>query len=547
MRYWNLSFFGLIVFIFVSCEGLQKERVDVIIHNGTIYTVNEAFSKEEAMAIKDGKILAIGPEHEIMNKYQSDEVFNAKKQFIYPGFIDGHCHYLGYGLSLQTVNLVGTKSWNECVEKAQQFAKTHPEGWITGRGWDQNDWETKGYPTNERLNELFPDRPVLLRRIDGHGAIANAKALALAGVTNETVIEGGQILVSEGVLTGVLVDNAVDLVLKMLPEPTSQVKTKALLDAQKNCFEVGLTTLTDAGLDKDEILLIQKLQKDSLLQMNVYAMISNKKENLAYFLPNGMIQDPKLTVRSVKVYADGALGSRGAALVDPYTDDLHNHGMLITPIDEMRELAMTLNETGFQMNTHCIGDSANRLLLQIYGEALQGVNDKRWRIEHAQVVQPEDLAYYRNYTIIPSVQPTHATSDMYWAEDRLGKERIKSAYAYKELLNQNHILTLGTDFPIEGISPLNTFYSAVFRTDHEGYPEGGFNSENALSPKEALKGMTIWAALANFEENEKGSLEIGKKANVTILNMDLMTIRPENFEKLKVAATVIDGEIVFRK
>ncbi len=547
MRYWNLSFFGLIVFIFFSCEGLQKERVDVFIHNGTIYTVNETFSKEEAMAIKDGKIVAIGPEHEIMNKYQSDEVFNAKKQFIYPGFMDGHCHYLGYGLSLQTVNLVGTKSWDECVEKTQQFAITHTEGWITGRGWDQNDWGAKNYPSNERLNELFPDRPVLLRRIDGHGAIANAKALALAGVTNETVIEGGQILVSKGILTGVLVDNAVDLVLKMVPEPNLHAKANALLDAEKNCFAVGLTTVTEAGLDKDEILLIQKLQKDSLLQMNVYAMISNTPENLDYFIPKGIIQDPKLTVRSVKVYADGALGSRGAALVDPYSDDEHNHGMLITPINEMRDLAIQLNEAGFQMNTHCIGDSANRVLLQIYADALQGVNDKRWRIEHAQVVQPEDLEYYRNFTIIPSVQPTHATSDMYWAEDRLGKERIKSAYAYKELLKQNYIIALGTDFPIEGISPLNTFYSAVFRTDHTGYPEGGFNSENALTPEEALKGMTIWTALANFEENEKGSLEVGKKANVTILNTDLMTVRPENFDKTEVVATVVDGQIVFRK
>ena len=532
-------------FMLSSCDGLQKERADLIIHNATIYTVNETFSKEEALAVRDGKIIAIGPEHEIMNKFQSSNTIDAKHQFVYPGFIDGHCHFVGYGLSLQTVNLVGTGNWEECISRTQEFAKSHTEGWITGRGWDQNDWEGKQYPTNKELNELFPNRPVLLRRIDGHGAIANQAALDLAGIDSSTEIDGGMILKEDGTLTGVLVDNAVDLVMRVIPKPNEEVLTAAILDAQKNCFEVGLTTIVDAGLDKNVIELIQKLQADSLLKMNVYAMVSDKPENVEYYLKNGIITDPKLTVRSIKVYADGALGSRGAALVEPYTDDPHNHGLLLTPIDHMRELASQINDAGFQMNTHCIGDSANRLLLDIYANELEGVNDKRWRIEHAQVVTANDISHFQDFTIIPSIQPTHATSDMYWAVERLGEERVKTAYAYQDLLRQNHLVALGTDFPIEGISPLKTFYAAVFRQDFEGYPEGGFQNENALSREEALRGMTIWNAIANFEENEKGSLEIGKKANITITNMDLMNVRAEGYEKLKVTYTIVDGEVVF--
>ncbi|UTW68213.1 amidohydrolase [bacterium SCSIO 12643] len=539
---WMLSIVSL-----VACSGLQKEKVDMIIHNATVYTVDESFSKEEALAIHQGKIVAIGPEHEIMNKYQSDQTINAKKQFVYPGFIDGHCHFVGYGLSLQKVNLVGTKSWEECIERVVSFSKSNKVDWITGRGWDQNDWEVAEYPTNKKLNELFPDTPVLLRRIDGHGAIANQKALEIAGINASTEIDGGMIAMMDGKPTGVLVDNAVDLVLDQIPEPDAEMIQKAILYAQTMCFEVGLTTVDDAGLDRAQIELIEKLQEDSLLKMNIYAMVSDKPENVSYFLKKGIISKEKLTVRSIKVYADGALGSRGAALIHPYTDDHENHGMIITPLAHMEELAQEIKNAGYQMNTHCIGDSANRVLLDIYGNVLTGVNDMRWRIEHAQVVTPIDLDKFKKYTIIPSVQPTHATSDMYWAEERLGENRIKTAYAYKDLLNQNYILALGTDFPIEDISPLKTFYAAVFRQDIKGYPDGGFNAENALTREEAIRGMTIWNALANFEEQEKGSLEIGKKANITILNMDLMTVRPESFDKLQVTYTIVDGEMVYQK
>tara|TARA_R110002050_G_C8944901_1_gene512905 strand:+ start:2006 stop:3652 length:1647 start_codon:yes stop_codon:yes gene_type:complete len=545
MRYIGKVALAILALGVISCEGLQKEKVDLIIHNATIYTVNESFSKEEAMAISNGEIVAIGPEHEIMNKYQSNQTLDAKHQFVYPGFIDGHCHFVGYGLSLQTVNLMGTKSWKECLNRTSEFAKSHPEGWITGRGWDQNDWEVAEFPTFQELNILFPNRPVLLSRVDGHGAIANQKALELAGIDASTHVDGGMLLKENGLLTGVLVDNAVSLIKKVIPQPDDKMLTAAILDAQKNCFEVGLTTVDDAGLDKNVIQLIQKLQADSVVKMNVYAMVSDNPENVEYYLDNGIVTDPKMTVRSFKVYADGALGSRGAALVEPYSDDAHNHGMILTPIAHMRELAAQINAAGFQMNTHCIGDSANRLLLDIYAKELQGVNDKRWRIEHAQVVTTDDISHFQDFTVIPSIQPTHATSDMYWAGERLGSDRIKTAYAYQDLLQQNHLLALGTDFPVEGISPLKTFYAAVFRQDTAGFPEGGFQMENALTREEALRGMTIWNAIANFEENQKGSLEVGKKANITMTNMDLMNVRPEAFDKLKVTYTIVDGEVVF--
>jgi predicted amidohydrolase YtcJ len=541
----RLSIFFLLGIFISACSGLQKQRADVILHNGTFYPLTDANITQEAMAIKDGKILAIGAEHEILNKYQSTETVDLKKQFVYPGFIDGHCHFLAYGQGLNEVNLTGTQSWEECLTKIEEFANTNSSAWITGIGWDQNDWENKTMPTNEQLNSLFPDTPVLIKRIDGHAAIANKKALNIANINANTTVNGGEILLIEDQPSGVLIDNAVDLVTQFIPEPNEEDLTKALLMAQEKCFEVGLTSVADAGLNQNEIELINSLHQDSALFMDMYAMISNTPENLAHYLASGPVRTSKLTVNSVKVYADGALGSRGALLKQPYTDAHHHQGFYLTPPNEMDSLAEILVEKGFQMNTHCIGDSANRKILEIYAKHLNGTNDKRWRIEHAQVVTPADLAYFKNNTIIPSVQPTHATSDMYWAEDRLG-ERVKHGYTNKDLLNQNHIIALGTDFPIEGIDPLKTFYAAVFRTDSTGYPENGFNPENALTAEEALRGMTIWNAIANFEEDSKGTLEIGKKANITITNMDLMNVRQADFKKVKVTYTIVDGIIVYR-
>lgn len=537
--------FTLITITLGACSGLKKERVDTILHNGTFYLLTDDDVKQEAMAIKDGKIIDVGAEHQIMNKYQSAQTIDLKKQFVYPGFIDGHCHFLGYGQGLNTVNLVGTTSWEECVALTKTFAQNNTPKWITGRGWDQNDWENTALPTHQLLTEMFPNTPVILSRIDGHAAIVNQRALDLANITAETKVTGGEIVLVNGRPSGVLIDKAVELVEKVIPAPTKEELTASLLKAQENCFAVGLTSVSDAGLNKSDIELIQQLQTDSILKMDMYVMVSNTPENVSYYLENGPIKTNKLSVNSVKVYADGALGSRGALLKQPYSDAPHHSGFYVTPPNEMDSLAAKLIASGFQMNTHCIVDSANKKVLEIYAKHLNGTNDKRWRIEHAQIVTPTDLQLFKDNTIIPSVQPTHATSDMYWAETRLG-HRVTHGYSYNDLLNQNHIIALGTDFPVEDIDPLKTFYAAVFRTDTAGFPENGFNNGNALSRADALRGMTIWNALANFEEEQKGTLEVGKKANLTITNLDLMKIRQPDYIKLKVTYTYVDGEMVYK-
>lgn len=559
----KLSFL-LLILSFSSCR--ETEQADLIVHNAKIYTVNDLFEIAEAMVIIDGKIIAIGAEHEIRNKYNAKEILDAKKQAIYPGFIDAHCHFVGYSLNLKKVNLVGTKSFKEVLNRVIDFSKKNKDEWIIGRGWDQNDWELKEFPSREKLDSLFPTQPVFLTRIDGHAAIANGEALRRANITSSTKIDGGALIThspktlknitisnteqnysQQDNLTGVLIDNAIELVTKVIPQPDLTFLEKALLEAQHNLFEAGITTVDDAGLSKDTIDLIDKLQQEDKLKMKVYAMISGNENMLKHYLKKGPYKTDMLSVNSFKFYADGALGSRGACLLSPYSDiiESEHHGLLISEAEFFNKYAPLLYEKGFQMNTHCIGDSANRLILNVYANTLKGVNDKRWRIEHAQVIHPSDFEKFKHYTILPSIQPTHATSDMYWAKDRLGEHRVKGAYAYKDLLNQNGIVALGTDFPVEDISPIRTFYAAIARKDAQEHPKDGYQMENALSKKEALKGMTIWAALSNFEENEKGSLEVGKSADFVILNNDIMTIKEENILDVKVVQTFINGENVF--
>lgn len=532
-------------FFIVSSCSYQHVSADLIIHNAKIYTVDNNFSVVEAMAIKDGLILETGPERQIMNKYKSDWIIDAAQKPVYPGFIDAHCHFLGYGNSLFIVDLVGTKSWEEVLSRVDEFVEKHNPKIITGRGWDQNDWEDKSFPDFNELNERYPNTPVLLRRIDGHAAIANQSTLDLAGIKAGDKLEGGLIKTIDDKLTGLLIDNAIDLVYNALPETSEEEKVKALFGAQEKCFEVGLTTVDDAGLGLASILLIDRLQQNGDLKMRIYAMVADEQENLDYFFKKGKIKTDHLNVRSVKLYGDGALGSRGACLLHPYTDDPGNTGFLLNSPEHFDEIARACFENGFQLNTHCIGDSANRLLTDVYAKYLKGTNDLRWRIEHAQVVNPDDVDKFKDFNIIPSVQPTHATSDMYWAEDRLGSDRIKDGYAYQTLLKTNGMLTLGTDFPVEKISPFLTFYAAVARMDTEGYPAGGFFSDQALTREQALKGMTIWAAISNFEEDEKGSLEIGKFADFIILESDVMQVPVENIPYIKVLQTFVGGEQVF--
>ncbi len=540
----KLYLFLLILLVAVSCD--MQKQVDLIIANANIYTVDDNFSSAESFAVKDGKFVAVGTTKEILSKYKSNQIIDAEGDYIYPGFIDAHSHFYGYCMSLLQANLRGTKSFEEILEILNEHDRKYNPEWILGRGWDQNDWEVKEFPNNKKLNELFPNKPVYIRRIDGHAAIANSKALELAGITAETKINGGKVFVENGKPTGILIDNAMSLVSDIVPEENHEMAIKALKQGTQNCFAVGLTSVCDAGLYKNQILLLDSLQKSGELQMRVYAMLEPNDENLEYFVKKGIYKTDYLNVRSIKLYADGALGSRGAALIEPYYDDPENYGLIVEPVAFYHEMCQYALEYGYQINTHAIGDSANRLMLNIYSKYLKGSNDKRWRIEHSQVIHPDDVEKFGKYNIIPSIQSTHCTSDMYWADERLG-ERIKNAYIYKILLNQNGWMPNGTDFPVEKIDPRLTFYASVVRKDLEGFPEDGFQIENALTREETLKSMTIWAAKAAFEENEKGSIEAGKFADFIILNKDIMEVYEDQIPTITIVATYIGGHDIYKR
>lgn len=530
----------LLLIIEISCT--KKEKVDTMVINATIYTVNAHFDMAEAFAIKDGKIVAVGTSLEIQAKYAATYINDAKGKIIVPGFIDAHCHFFGLGLQQQKVDLTDTKSFDEVVERIVAFQKENNVAYITGRGWDQNDWEVKEFPTKEKLDKLFPTTPIAVTRIDGHALLANQAAIDLAGVTVKTPFSGGEILQKNGILTGIFIDAPMDLIEIKIPEHSQKENIEALKDAERICFDLGLTTVDDAGLSKETIQLIDSLQQTGELKMRIYAMVSASDENIDYYAKKGIVKTDRLNVRSFKVYADGALGSRGAAMKKPYSDQ-HNHfGALVTPLEKLKEYAEKIASTDFQMNTHAIGDSANYVMLKTYKEVLKGKKDRRWRIEHAQIIDTADFNYFEN--ILPSVQPTHATSDMYWAQDRIGAERMKGAYAYKDLLNTYGKIALGTDFPIEKVSPILTFYAAVARKDINNFPENGFQIENALTREETLKGMTIWAAYANFEENEKGSIEVGKMADFIILDKNIMEIDSDKIPTINVDETYVGGEKV---
>ncbi|MBK7559031.1 MAG: amidohydrolase family protein [Chitinophagaceae bacterium] len=536
-----------------SCHTGKK--ADLIIHHAKIYTVDDRFSVAEAMAVSGGKIIAIGTNEEILKQYESDSITDAGGKTVFPGFNDAHAHFVGYGSSLQKVNLVGTGSWDEVVTRCSEFAATLPDSaWLTGRGWDQNDWVVKTlpagrqeFPDNTKLNELFPNRPVLITRIDGHAAIANDKALMLAGIKPGDQITGGDIEVQAGKLTGILVDKAIGLVSAKIPEPGDAQTRASLLLAQENCFAVGLTSLHDCGINYKTVELIEAMQQSGELKMRMNIMLSDVKENYDYAFKRGKIKTGHLNLSSFKVYADGALGSRGACLLQPYSDKPGWPGFLLSIPEHFDSVASVIYEKGWQMCTHAIGDSGNRAMLKIYAKYLKGKNDLRWRIEHAQVVNENDFHFFGDYSIIPSVQPTHATSDMYWAGDRLGPVRVKGAYAYRQLLKENNWIPLGTDFPVEDISTFKTFFASAVRQDTKGFPEGGYQMENALTREETLKGMTIWAAKASFEEDQKGSLEPGKFADFIILDTDLMSCPTADILKAKVLATYSGGKKVYGK
>lgn len=530
--------------IMESCT--VKSQADLIVTNATIYTVDSTFSKAESFAVVDGKIVATGTSDEIVKQFISENIVDAAGKFIYPGFNDAHCHFNGYANNLaQYADLRGTNSPGEIYERLNAHLKKFGGDWVLGRSWDQNDWPVKEFPDKNELDKLFPETPVYLVRIDGHAGWCNSKALEMAGISGTTKVQGGDVVLKNGQPTGVLVDNAMGLVSKLIPQISNEQQQKALLEAQANCFASGLTSVTDCGLDRNTILLMQEMQKRGELKMRINAMLNPTDENFEYFVLKGPLVTEKLVVRTIKLYADGALGSRGALMLEDYSDNPGNRGLQIETQDYYDKICQLALDNNYTMATHAIGDSANRLMLNTYGKYLKGKNDRRWRIEHAQIINSGDFEKFAEFSIVPSVQATHCTSDMYWASDRVGAERVKGAYAYQTLLKQNGWLPNGTDFPVENIEPLFTFFASVFRTDHNGFPEGGWQINNGLTREQTLRSMTIWAAKASFEENEKGSLEPGKYADFVILDTDLMTATPQQVLDTKIESTWIGGEKVF--
>ena len=539
---------GIPFFFLINSCSMNKTKADFILLNARIYTVDSVLSVAGAMAVSSGKVIATGSQKEIMEHFIAGNIIDAGGKTVYPGFVDAHCHFYGYALNLRYIMLNGCTSFVEVLLRIKESGKFKPGDWIVGRGWDQNLWTVKIFPDRNKLDELYPENPVVLTRVDGHVVLANKSALKKAGIEPVNSFNPGEVEVKNGRLTGILSERAADYMRNTIPKPGRAEQLSLLAKARESCFAAGLTTVSDAGLDNETVNLLDELGSgpDSAGMIRIYAMLDPSPLNIEKFVRNGPYKTERLHVSSVKVYADGSLGSRTALLKHPYSDMPCQLGIQVITADSLRKICKICFEYGYQVNTHAIGDSANKLVLDIYGEYLKEPNDLRWRIEHCQVVDPSDLHKFRDFSIIPSVQATHATSDMAWAPDRLGQERTAWAYSYKDLLSQNGWLANGTDFPIENISPLLTVYAAVARKNIQGKPENGFLMKNALNREEALRSITIWAAKADFWEKEIGSLEPGKNADFVILDQDIMQITEDQIHQTSVFATFVGGKEVYQ-
>ena len=539
----------------VAAFGCAKESADRIFINTSIYTLNPANETANSIAVKNGRILFVGDEeksYEYSN--ENTEILDLKGKTLIPGLADAHAHIGGTGKFLQSLNFYGTASASEIISMVRSAVNRTPPGeWIEGRGWDQNDWQVKKFPTSGLLDKVAPNNPVVLSRVDGHAYWVNQKVLDLAGITSAAPEpDGGRIVRLPGTNkpSGILVDNAMLLIDDIKPEPTYELKKRRIVQSLSYSLKLGLTTIHDAGSDSDEIKIYKELALEGKLNPRVYVMLNDDeklKEKYFEIGPQIGLFDNHLTIRAIKLYADGALGSRGALLLEPYSDDPENSGLSVTPESDLRKRFAEGIKHGFQIATHAIGDSGNHLILDIVEENLEGElqNDHRSRIEHAQVISLDDIQRINRLGVVPSMQPTHCTSDMYWAEDRIGSERIKGAYAWRKLLDTGVVIPGGSDSPVESINPLWGIYAAVTRQAHEGYPEGGWHPEERMTMIEAVKMFSAWAAYASFEEDIKGTIEVGKLADFTILSKDIFKEDPTELLETKVLMTVVGGEILY--
>lgn len=529
---------------------------DLIVVNARIYTVDDGHPMVEAFAVKNGRILFAGSEREVRSLANSrTRVIDAHDNTIIPGMVDAHAHLLGLGRSLRNVQLAGSATYEEVIRRVVARAKTAKPGeWILGRGWDQNRWPDKKFPTHEALTKAVPNNPVVLDRIDGHALLANAMALRAAGITSATRDpSGGRIeRLADGSPSGVFVDNAKDLVGRVVPDLTRAQTTDAILAAIADANKWGLIGVHDPGESRSTIDIFESLARAGRYNLRNYVMVSGDSADVSHYFgvgPRSDLYDGRIWVRSIKLYADGALGSRGAALLAPYSDDPKNTGLLVTPPAEIQRIATLALRHGFQVGVHAIGDRGNRIVLDAYEAALKAVPtaDHRFRVEHAQVISPQDIPRFAALGVIPSMQASHQTSDMRWVETRLGPERLKGAYAWRSLLNTGVIIPDGSDFPVEEVNPLISFHSAVSRQDPTNWPEGGWYADQAMTRNEALKAMTIWPAYAGFQEKVMGSITPGKYADFVILDRDIMTVPVTEILGTRVISTWLGGKAVYER
>jgi predicted amidohydrolase YtcJ len=505
--------------------------------------------KDFAIYAEEGIIRQVGLASDLLRAHPDARVVDTSGSTILPGLTDAHGHLYGLGLSLDVVNLTGTQSFDEVVTRVKERAATTPAGqWIVGRGWDQNDWPVKEFPTAAALDAAVPDHPVFLRRVDGHAAVVNSAALRAAGVTAASQDPEGRKVIrdSRGNPTGTFVDAAMDLVEKSMPAVTAAQRKARVLAAAQAIAATGLTEMHDAGIDAATIAAVKELIDEKRFPIRVYAMLGDNDDLLRSWFASGPLTGygGRLTVRSVKLYADGALGSRGAALLAPYSDEPSNSGLMLARPEHLEDVARRARAAGFQVNAHAIGDRGVRNVIDAYAAAGVGPRD-RYRVEHLQVIAPADVPRLIEHGIIASMQPTHATSDMYWAEQRLGPERVKGAYAWRTILDAGGKLAFGSDFPVEEVNPFHGIYAAVTRQDQAGTPPGGWYPSQRLTLAEAIRGFTSDAAWAAFEESSRGTIEPGKLADLTIVEGDLLGIPSTELYKAKVRYTVLGGEVVY--
>lgn len=554
--------------VFISCDqkvevpeappGIEEKSDVKMIVNARIHTFDDTNTSilQGAMAFDEtGRIVAIGAADPMRDQYPGAQRIDLGGKTVLPGLIDSHGHLYGLAVSYTRANLVGAASKQEVLDRLREFEADLPEGeWLLGRGWDQNDWPEQQFPDRADLDALFPDRPVWLRRIDGHAAWANSIAITQADIelTGEWQVEGGHIhRDAAGEPTGIFIDGAMKYIEDVVPETSPELIDSALDVATNTLVSLGLTGVHDPGVGRDIVRLYQRKISEGALPLRVYAMADGMNETTDWLCNEGTLSDPsgRLVMRSVKLYADGALGSRGAALLEDYSDEAGNRGLMFVSANEMQSALRKVFSCGLQAGVHAIGDAANRLVLDAYEQVVSEFpeNPGRHRIEHAQILDPGDIQRFSELAVIAAMQPTHATSDMYWADERLGVDRLAGAYAWKSLLDSGALLAFGSDFPVEEVNPMLGIHAAVTRQDQQGWPDGGWQARERISRKEAIRAFTRDAAYAGFMEDRVGSLEAGKRADFIVLEEDILEIPEENIPAIRVLQTWVDGRQVFSR